>query len=304
MDHRCRQSLRATVEAAWLALGGPACIEGATDLEDATVYLDYLEAHDEAGSIPKLAALEEGLARLYALPDLEADDTLQIMTIHKAKGLEFDCVIVPGLGRSSRSNDKKLFMWMEHPRVISFAGDRDEGSDLLLAPIQETGTVTDRIYSWLEKLDGEKEHFEDERLLYVAATRAKARLHLLGSTGLVCGRDGVFELKPPAGKALLSKIWPVVKLCLCRSCGTSNISSYPFSRRWGRASSDKNTQSISCYVACIRSGAAGPAATGAVEAPAADIAGTGRHRIFVGGRNRRRIGVSYTAGCSASRKTG
>ncbi len=211
MDNRCRQSLRATVEAAWLALGGPGCIEGATDLEDAAVYLDYLEAHGEAGSIPRLAALEEGLARLYALPDLEADDTLQIMTIHKAKGLEFDCVIVPGLGRSSRSNDKKLFMWMEHPRGILFAGERNEGSDLLLAPIQETGTVADRIYSWLEKLNGEKERFEDERLLYVAATRAKARLHLLGSTGLVCGHDGVFELKPPAVKTLLSKIWPVVK---------------------------------------------------------------------------------------------
>ena len=228
MDNRCRQSLRTTVEAAWLALGGPACIEGATDLEDATVYLDYLEARDEAGSIPKLAALEEGLARLYALPDLEADDTLQIMTIHKAKGLEFDCVIVPGLGRSSRSNDKKLFMWMEHPRVISFAGDRDEGSDLLLAPIQETGTVTDRIYSWLEKLDGEKEHFEDERLLYVAATRAKARLHLLGSTGLVCGRDGVFELKPPAVKALLSKIWPVVKCAYAEVAARAISPANPF----------------------------------------------------------------------------
>jgi ATP-dependent helicase/nuclease subunit A len=211
MDHRCRQSLRATVEAAWLAMGGPGCIEDVTDLEDATVYLDYLEAQEEAGNMPKLAALEEGLAKLYALPDLEADNTLQIMTIHKAKGLEFDCVILPGLGRSSRSNDKKLFMWMEQPRAIFSAEERNEGNDLLLAPIQETGADADRIYSWLEKLDGEKEHFEDERLLYVAATRAKARLHLLGSTGWVCGRDGIFELRPPAGKALLSKLWPVVK---------------------------------------------------------------------------------------------
>ncbi|ARO87331.1 DNA helicase UvrD [Nitrosospira lacus] len=211
MDNRCRQSLRVTVEAAWLALGGPGCIDNSTDLEDAAIYLDYLEAHEEAGSIPVLAALEEGLAKLYALPDLEADDRLQVMTVHKAKGLEFDCVIVPGLGRPSRTSDKKLFLWMEQPRAEPSTGESNEGSDLLLAPIQETGADADRIYSWLEKLDDEKERFEDERLLYVAATRAKQRLHLLGSTGIVYDGDGGFELKPPAEKTLLRKIWSVVK---------------------------------------------------------------------------------------------
>ena len=55
-------------------------------------------------------------------------------------------------------------------------------ADLLLAPIQETGAASDLTYHWLEKLDREKEYFEDERLLYVAATRAKKFLHLLGNT--------------------------------------------------------------------------------------------------------------------------
>ena len=99
INNRNRQSLRATVETAWLALGGPACVKDTTDLEDAKIYLDYLEAHEKTGSIYELAAFEEGLTKLYALPDTEADDTLQLMTIHKAKGLEFDYVFVPGLGR-------------------------------------------------------------------------------------------------------------------------------------------------------------------------------------------------------------
>jgi ATP-dependent exoDNAse (exonuclease V) beta subunit len=43
--NRCRQSLRSTVEAAWLALGGPACSENAVHLEDAQVFLDHLETH-------------------------------------------------------------------------------------------------------------------------------------------------------------------------------------------------------------------------------------------------------------------
>ncbi len=209
IGNRCRSSLRTLVEAAWLALGGPACVGDVTDLADAEIYFDYLEAHEEAGSIPELALFEQGLARLYALPDLGADDRLQIMTIHKAKGLEFDHVIVPGLGRLSRSNDKKLFMWMERPRA-TFAGGEDGSTDLLLAPIQETGADGDPIYAWLEKLDADKEYFEDQRLLYVAATRARQRLHLLGSTRLVPDHDGVIEPRLPAGKSLLDKLWPMI----------------------------------------------------------------------------------------------
>ncbi len=210
LDNRHRQTLRETVEAAWLALGGPACVDDLADLEDAAAYFDLLEARESAGSVG-VGVLEEGLARLYALPDLKADNTLQVMTIHKAKGLEFDHVILPGLGRSSRSNDKRLFMWMEHLRTGLPSDETGRGENLLLAPIQETGTDPDRIYAWLEKLDSEKEHLEDERLLYVAATRARKRLHLLGSTGVLHSPDGQYELRPPARKSLLSKIWPVVQ---------------------------------------------------------------------------------------------
>jgi ATP-dependent exoDNAse (exonuclease V) beta subunit len=63
----------------------------------------------------------------------------------------------------------------------------------------------------LEKLDNEKEELEDGRLLYVAATRAKQRLHLLGCASVVPGRAGEWELRPPARKTLLSKIWPMVE---------------------------------------------------------------------------------------------
>ena len=59
INNRNRQSLRSTVEAAWLALGGPACVNNETDLEDAKIYLDYLEAHENIGNIYELAAFEE-----------------------------------------------------------------------------------------------------------------------------------------------------------------------------------------------------------------------------------------------------
>jgi ATP-dependent helicase/nuclease subunit A len=232
LAHRGRGSLRERIAGAWFALGGPACVEDTTDLEDAEIYFEYLETHEEAGEIADPVAFEEGLAKLYALPDLQADERLQIMTIHKAKGLEFDIVIVPGLGRPARSDDPKLFLWTEQPRAapspnlsparggeeqsapLSLDGRRAGGegaTDLLLAPIQETGADDDRIYAWLQKLEAEKESLEAERLLYVAATRAKRRLHLLGDTRFVPDKDGVFELKPPARNVLLGKLWPVVE---------------------------------------------------------------------------------------------
>ena len=117
MANRLRASLRDAVEGAWLALGGPACVADETDLEDAGIYLDHLEAREQAGALGE--TFDASLEKLFALPDVHADERLQIMTIHKAKGLEFDHVILPGLARRPRNDDRKLFLWTEtaHPRV-------------------------------------------------------------------------------------------------------------------------------------------------------------------------------------------
>ena len=192
---RRRASLRDSVEGAWLALGGPACVEGDLDLEEANIYLDHLEAAEEAGAVADLDAFESSVADLYALPDMSAPECLQVMTIHKAKGLEFDTVIVPGLAGGGGKDDRKLFLWMETPE-----------SELLLAPMISTGSVKDPLYELIRDLDNRKAEHEMGRLLYVAATRARRRLHLLGD--VKCGHDGV--AREPQGRSLLAKLWPVI----------------------------------------------------------------------------------------------
>ncbi|MCC7486745.1 MAG: UvrD-helicase domain-containing protein [Burkholderiales bacterium] len=204
MADRLRGPLRARVAGAWFALGGPACVEDTTDLEDAEIFFDYLESHEQGGEIANATRFEEGLSGLYALPDLQADERLQVMTIHKAKGLEFDTVIVPGLGRAPRAEEARLFLWTEQPR--------GEGrTDLLLAPIDEAGTDGDLTYRWLRRLDMEKERLESCRLLYVAATRAREGLHLLGAAKIAENGEGTLELRRPGERTLLRQLWPVLE---------------------------------------------------------------------------------------------
>ncbi|MFH1604709.1 MAG: 3'-5' exonuclease, partial [Pseudomonadota bacterium] len=190
-----RGSLRERVEGAWYALGGPACVDALTELEDAEIFLDQLDRLEEAGDIADVAALEESLGELYALPDLEAGDTdLQVMTIHKAKGLEFDTVILPGLDRAPRAGERPLLAWKAQA-----------DASLLLAPINQAGDADEPLYAYVREQGRRAEDTEAGRLFYVAATRAKSRLHLLGCVRL--GEDGV--LRAPSKRSLLGQAWSV-----------------------------------------------------------------------------------------------
>jgi ATP-dependent exoDNAse (exonuclease V) beta subunit len=204
MIQRLRGTVRDRVEGTWLALGGPACAADRTDLEDAEIFLDALEKLEEAGDLADPAALAEALDGLYALPDVEAgEDALQIMTIHKAKGLEFDTVIIPGLDRGPGRGEPPLLLWKEFPSPPAGEGRGVKG--LLLAPIRETGAERDPAYEYLKDLDREAEDTEAGRLLYVAATRAKTRIHMLGCAET----DDDGAVRAPAKRSLLGIAWAV-----------------------------------------------------------------------------------------------
>jgi ATP-dependent exoDNAse (exonuclease V) beta subunit len=93
-------------------------------------------------------------------------------------------------------------MWMETAH-----GGGGSASDLLLAPIRATGTEKDRLYEYLRRLDTEKGRNESGRLLYVAATRAKKHLHLLGTVA----RNKKGELPAPDPRTLLALLWPLLE---------------------------------------------------------------------------------------------
>lgn len=198
---RMRGGLSRYVERTWLALGAPAALDDATDLEDARVYFDLIEAMDQGGALD-LDRLAQEAASLFAVPDLAADDRLQVMTVHKAKGLEFDVVVLAGLGRRARSEGRRLLLWAET------SGMRREAS-LLLAPIPHSVEESEPIYAYLRRLERRKAQLEAGRLLYVAATRARSRLHIVAQTPIV-QTDAGPRAKAPNGGCLLRELWPQV----------------------------------------------------------------------------------------------
>ncbi len=198
MESRGRAPLHARVEGAWLALGGPAAAAMDADLEDARSYLELLAALEEAGDVADFAALAERVAALFAPPDPRADGRLQVMTMHKAKGLEFDTVILPGLGSGTRNDATPLLRWHLRPRPGG-------GEDLLLAPLASSEGEEEPVGRWLAGFERRRAAHEAGRLLYVAATRARRRLHLLGHA-----RQGDGGELQPRGGSLLATLWPAV----------------------------------------------------------------------------------------------
>jgi ATP-dependent helicase/nuclease subunit A len=85
-------------------------------------------------------------------------------------------------------------LWLEHR------------GELLLAPIAESGGDKDPIYEYLASIEHRKSDQETARLLYVAATRARRRLHLLGSAKVKA--DGT--IGEPQKQSFLKLLWPVV----------------------------------------------------------------------------------------------
>lgn len=199
LAQRDRSSMRTWVEGVWVALGGPATVPDATDLEDAEVFFQLLEQlqDDEESISPEKVLLK--VEQLYALADITASETLQLMTIHKAKGLEFDTVIMPGLGKKPRGDDARLLYWQERTGT-------DGRPELVFGPIKSASEKNNRTADYIKKLDDSKGDYENGRLLYVGVTRAKKYLYLSGHAGFT-EKEGV---RPGKG-SMLEQLWPAVK---------------------------------------------------------------------------------------------
>jgi ATP-dependent exoDNAse (exonuclease V) beta subunit len=191
-------SLSAWLERTWLVLGGDACVD-ATARENVESFFRLLESVAPNGTEVLRSDFPQRVAKLCAAPDARTNERfgVQIMTIHKAKGLGFDVVLLPGLDRRTGGQGSDLLAMVQRARPGELEVD-----ELLLAPLGNKDDSADAAYRWVRSQQLVREREEARRLFYVAATRARTRLHLFAT---LKEKDGA--VVRPGDGSLLGAAW-------------------------------------------------------------------------------------------------
>jgi ATP-dependent exoDNAse (exonuclease V) beta subunit len=208
-------SLGTWLEQVWLRLGGPQCIDrtARANLDLLWQCLDSLPNGEQDLLGP---ALNSALDSLTAQPDPSAgsDCGVQLMTIHKSKGLEFEVVVIPELQARSGRGKIKLLSWLERGLPPDDLSDELENSEeiteFLVAPLQSKGSDRGTTKQWVDRVYRERESQETRRILYVAATRARDELHLFAQPACKRNKSGDWILAEPKD-SLLATAWPALQ---------------------------------------------------------------------------------------------
>jgi ATP-dependent exoDNAse (exonuclease V) beta subunit len=193
---RAQTTLSRWVEQTWLDLDGPECLDEPAQRLAAEQFFSLLGAAERRGDLDDPATLQRALEATQPQADPPREQGIEIMTMHRAKGLEFDTVVLLGLGRERRPDEPKALQWMG--RVT-----REGRDDLLMVPNAfATDPDVEKLTDFVRRTERERDLAERARLLYVASTRARERLHLVWQ--LPAGAS-----EPSAG-SLLDHLWPVV----------------------------------------------------------------------------------------------
>ncbi len=201
-------SLGTWLQQVWIGLGGAACVD-ATALANLDLLwscLDNLPGGEQDLLGPSLDA---ALEKLTALPDPAAGSEcgVQLMTIHKSKGLEFEVVVVPELQATGGRSTGSLLSWLE--RGLAEPDGSGEITEFLVAPLQFKGADRGQSKGWVDRVRLDRESEEMRRILYVAATRAREELHFFARPAYK-DENGNLSLVEPKN-SLLATAWPALQ---------------------------------------------------------------------------------------------
>ena len=200
-SRRDRLSLPVWIEQIWLRLGGNLTLS-VSALGDAQRFFDLLRQAETDGRGLDIDWLQREAEMLYAQHTAQ-DHAVELLTLHKSKGLQFDYVFVVGLASATRSNSKALLQWHFHQSRLT--GGLARG--LLIAANDQSDDSASTLFNYLTWLNKSGEEAELRRLLYVAITRAKRRVWLTAELAI---EDEGDRFKPPSAGSLLGILYEYV----------------------------------------------------------------------------------------------
>jgi len=197
-----RRSIVDLVDGIWQRLGGPhCCTQPETDLQDAKLYFEVLAQAEANGVLSDWNDFLELLAAQQTEGDPpSAEVKLEILTMHGAKGLEWDLVVLPALERRPGRADTSLLHWLPFT-------SHTQQEQVLLAPLRASDQAENSaLVELIRHQQRTRAAYENQRLLYVASTRA--REHMVLSAALdPSGEKPLEEISAPSG-SLLADLWP------------------------------------------------------------------------------------------------
>ena len=187
-------SLLDSLKMIWNAIGGNNLYRDANSREATRQFFRLIYELEKEDGLITYQKISRLLEKSYLDNYQNVQGSLSIMTIHKAKGLEFDVVIIPSAHRTVKSEPQSLLYWEDFDVKSSSRGP-------IVAAYQNNTLAS--LYSFLRSFELQKIREEVVRLLYVGLTRARKKVHLLGKL-YDCEEDVEKRqfVKPPKGSFL------------------------------------------------------------------------------------------------------
>lgn len=180
------------IESVWRALGGDKTLLENNDFADEIeTFFNCINDCSTPLSI-NFTELDNKIADLHisqSINQQKEKEPIKLMTMHAAKGLEFECVILPNLNRPQKYDEKPFFIYEDD--VIAIKGNE----------YNEQKNLYD--YLW----EKEKIRIENEkiRLLYVSISRAIKECHMIFTEDISKKEENI------EASSFLKLLWPVVK---------------------------------------------------------------------------------------------
>lgn len=160
---RSRVSNRFFIESIWTQLNGQYALIHESDLEIIDIFLGLIEKYSKSLISIDFEGLERQIENERLNTSAHSLNPIQFLTIHNAKGLQFDIVLIPGMNKQVQYENKSLFYIDKG--YISIIHENDDKD----------------LYDYHRENELERIANEQIRLLYIAISRAKKECYMIGS---------------------------------------------------------------------------------------------------------------------------